>query len=193
MGLPVSTAATVSNKTQATVNAASVRANMDSAALQEFSQVPKAPPLNPFVISITNADTSNQEDAILWNPDTIITGLSTGGDTTISTTAGPTYANLIKTLAYAPLFIVNFQYSVSVKTQFANNFTHYRGNIDNTVTQDSISSRIALQRKPSYQDDKLLNVNYRTVISAFVAWQILITLNSTQQLIMTPAYQFRVD
>lgn len=187
-------AAYIQNKAIATSAEAQARYDRDQAAMAKYAMVPKQKPLQSFILSIFNDHATDAELAVLWNPDTIVTGLSQGADVTTSTVAGPTYANLIKTLGYSPILILGFKYNVSNALQFGRAFTTYKANIDGTRSEESLAAIIQQATNPAYQNDKLLNIPYTGIVSAYTAWTIsVLGGDATQILDFLPAMQFRVD
>jgi len=169
-----------------------VRGSQFVTAEEIDARLPKAPALRPFTITLVNAHATLSEIALLWNANTIVTGLTQGADITIATITGPTYANLLKTLAGAPFIVAGFQYSVANKLQFDQAFIHYRGNIDGQQDQNPINAAIVEQRKASYDDQTLLDIPYVTKITQFDCWAITVRAVSTVTLTFKPIPESQV-
>lgn len=166
-----------------------LRGVAETAALAEG----KPATVRNLTISIANAAAGAEQNAALFNPNSIVTGLSSGGDITISTSNGAAYADFLKTLASCPLLIAGFQYRASSATQLTRAFTEYKGNIQGSQQQFPINQAITQASKPSDFQDNLLDIAYVTWIDQFTAWVLNCERNATQTLTLNIVYQHGVD
>lgn len=174
---------------QAIRNAMRLKGVAETAALAEGRPVP----VRNITISIENAAAGAEQNAMLFNSNSIVTGISSGADITISTSNGASYANFLKTLASCPLLIAGFQYRASSATQLTRAFTEYKSNIQGSQQQFPINQAITQSSKPSDFQDDLLDIAYVTWIDQFTAWLLNCERNNTQTLTLNVVYQHNVD
>jgi len=156
-------------------------------AANVLKYLPTPPHITDFTFSIANAHATDSETVVLWNPSTIVTGLTQGADITTTTdngSDGATYANFIKLLIDNSFTIKGWTWNVEAQSQFTKAFVVYVANGSGIKSPTPINSYIA-QVQYFYANQSQIVVPYPQKLDQRVAWTISQSPDST----MTMAFQ----
>lgn len=144
------------------------------------SLLPGVPAVTDFTLAVANANAADQL-AVLFNTQTLVTGLTQGADITSTLQNGATYANFVNTLGYRPFTAAGFTYTVSAVAQFNLSFTRYYSNGTGTQSNNPINPFIAqqLRQMPANPNVLSLWIPVADKLEAGIAYTVTIDGTST--------------